>query len=74
MNARDEGRDWEWADPIADRYKIRTPGVPGGCRLHCTVCDVDLFSVGEMDLWEFALDAKRHDLDKHADLLAGDQP
>lgn len=66
--------DWQWANPIADRYVIRSPRESGGCFLRCTACDADLFSVGEMDLWEFALDAKRHDLEKHADLLGGDQP
>jgi hypothetical protein len=62
--ASEEAAEWEWAYPIPETYTIRSPRESGGCVLHCTEHG-DLFSVGEMELWEFALDAKRHHQEQH---------
>jgi hypothetical protein len=56
--ASDEIAEWEWANPIPVEYLIK------GGTLHCADHG-DLFSVGLMELWEFALDAKKHHQEQH---------
>jgi hypothetical protein len=56
--ARDEVAEWEWATPIPENYVIL------GGTLRCTDHG-SLYSIGQIELWEFALDAKRHHQEQH---------
>lgn len=60
--------DWDWALPISENYLVCGRVTEDGdqLQLKCAECGL-LYSVGEIELWELALDAKRHHDVHHAD-------
>jgi hypothetical protein len=59
-----EAAEWQWADPIADCFKVdvQQDSDMTRIRLGCERCGQSLYTVGQIDLWELAVDAKRHAL------------
>ena len=56
-----EEKEWEWATPISTDFLVRQPA-----QLYCQRCDQALYVTGGViELWEMALDAKRHALEEH---------
>jgi len=54
----ESGPEWDWAAPIPEEFIVRRGELH--CRTHGR-----LYSVGEIELWELALDARKHWLEHH---------
>ena len=64
----EDAPEWVWADPISEDFLVKGAG-----HLHCKRCNEDLeITGGLIELWELALDAKRHHDEKHGADLIGD--